>query len=58
MAGYYFNLPQITQLTIPQQAALNETKQIATVAWLIVLSADKQKHQRADKSRWCCSSSK
>lgn len=29
MAGYYFNLPQITQLTIPQQAALNETKQIA-----------------------------
>ena len=29
MAGYYFNLPPITQLTIPQQAALNETKQIA-----------------------------
>lgn len=29
MAGYYFNLPQITQLTKPQQAALNETKQIA-----------------------------
>jgi len=29
MAGYYFNLPQITQLTIPQQAALNEVKQIA-----------------------------
>ena len=29
MAGYYFNLPQITQLTISQQAALNETKQIA-----------------------------
>jgi DNA helicase IV len=29
MAGYYFNLPQITRLTIPQQAALNETKQIA-----------------------------
>ena len=29
MAGYYFNLPQITQLTIPQQAALYETKQIA-----------------------------
>lgn len=29
MAGYYFNLPQITQLTVPQQAALNETKQIA-----------------------------
>lgn len=29
MAEYYFNLPQITQLTIPQQAALNETKQIA-----------------------------
>lgn len=29
MAGYYFNLPQITQLTIPQQAALNETNPIA-----------------------------
>lgn len=29
MAGYYFRLPPITQLTIPQQAALNETKQIA-----------------------------
>ena len=29
MAGYYFNLPQITQLTISQQAALSETKQIA-----------------------------
>ncbi len=29
MAGYYFNLPQITQLTISQQAALNETAQIA-----------------------------
>ena len=29
MAGYYFNLPQITQLTISQQAALNETRQIA-----------------------------
>lgn len=29
MAGYYFNLPAITQLTIPQQAALNETKPIA-----------------------------
>lgn len=29
MAGYYFNLPQITQLTISQQAALNEIKQIA-----------------------------
>jgi DNA helicase IV len=29
MAGYYFNLPQITQLTISQQAALNETNQIA-----------------------------
>jgi DNA helicase IV len=29
MAGYYFNLPQLTQLTISQQAALNETKQIA-----------------------------
>jgi DNA helicase IV len=29
MAGYYFSLPQITQLTIPQQAALNETKPIA-----------------------------
>jgi superfamily I DNA/RNA helicase len=29
MAEYYFNLPQITQLTISQQAALNETKQIA-----------------------------
>lgn len=29
MAGYYFNLPAITQLTIPQQAALNETQQIA-----------------------------
>lgn len=29
MPGYYFNLPPITQLTIPQQAALNETRQIA-----------------------------
>ena len=29
MAEYYFNLPQITQLTVSQQAALNETKQIA-----------------------------
>ena len=29
MADYYFRLPQITELTIPQQAALNETKQIA-----------------------------
>lgn len=29
MAGYYFNLPQITQLTISQQAALNEMNQIA-----------------------------
>ncbi len=29
MAGYYFNLPQITQLTISQQAALNEIMQIA-----------------------------
>ena len=29
MAGYYFNLPQITQLTISQQAALNETNKIA-----------------------------
>lgn len=29
MADYYFNLPQITQLTIDQQAALNETKPIA-----------------------------
>lgn len=29
MAKYYFNLPPITQLTISQQAALYETKQIA-----------------------------
>ena len=29
MAEYYFNLPQITQLTIPQQGALNETNPIA-----------------------------
>lgn len=29
MAGYYFRLPAITQLTIPQQAALNEPRQIA-----------------------------
>jgi len=29
MAEYYFNLPPITQLTIPQQAALYESKQIA-----------------------------
>ena len=28
-SGYYFRLPAITQLTIPQQAALNEPKQIA-----------------------------
>lgn len=29
MAGYYFNLPPITALTVPQQAALNESGQIA-----------------------------
>lgn len=29
MAGYFFNLPAITQLTIPQQAALNEPRPIA-----------------------------
>lgn len=29
MAGYYFRLPAITQLTIPQQAALGEPNQIA-----------------------------
>lgn len=29
MAGYYFRLPAITQLTIPQQAAVNEPNQIA-----------------------------
>jgi superfamily I DNA/RNA helicase len=29
MAGYYFNLPAITQLTISQQSALNETRPIA-----------------------------
>lgn len=29
MAGYYFHLPAITQLTIPQQAALNEPRPIA-----------------------------
>ena len=29
MAGYYFNLPQITDLTIPQQAALDDSGQIA-----------------------------
>lgn len=29
MAGYYFRLPAITQLTISQQAALNEPRQIA-----------------------------
>ncbi|WP_165155002.1 3'-5' exonuclease [Parabacteroides sp. ZJ-118] len=29
MAGYYFNLPQITDLTIPQQAALDDLGQIA-----------------------------
>lgn len=29
MAGYYFNLPQITSLTMAQQAALNETGNIA-----------------------------
>lgn len=29
MAGYYFRLPAITQLTIPQQSALNEPRQIA-----------------------------
>lgn len=29
MAGYYFRLPAITQLTIPQQAAVNEPQQIA-----------------------------
>lgn len=29
MAGYYFNLPQITDLTIPQQAALDDPEQIA-----------------------------
>lgn len=29
MANYYFNLPPITQLTIDQQAALNETRPIS-----------------------------
>lgn len=29
MAGYYFSLPLITQLTVPQQSALNETRPIA-----------------------------
>ncbi len=29
MAGYYFNLPQITDLTISQQAALDDSEQIA-----------------------------
>lgn len=29
MAKYYFRLPTIDQLTLPQQAALNETEQIA-----------------------------
>lgn len=29
MAGYYFRLPAITQLTIPQQSAVNEPNQIA-----------------------------
>lgn len=29
MAGYYFSLPTMLQLTIPQQAAVNEPKQIA-----------------------------
>lgn len=29
MPGYYFNLPPITALTRAQQAALNETEQIA-----------------------------
>lgn len=29
MAGYYFNLPPITALTIPQQAALDDPAQIA-----------------------------
>lgn len=29
MAEYYFRLPAITQLTISQQAALNETRQVA-----------------------------
>ena len=29
MAGYYFRLPPLTQLTIPQQAAVNEQRQIA-----------------------------
>jgi len=29
MAGYYFRLPAITQLTIPQQAAVGESQQIA-----------------------------
>lgn len=29
MPGYYFNLPPITALTTAQQAALNETEQIA-----------------------------
>lgn len=29
MAGYYFRLPQFGELTIPQQAAVNEPRQIA-----------------------------
>ena len=53
---YYFRLPTITQLTLPQQAALNETEQIAlsggpgTGKSVVSLYRHLTNHQNGDKS--------
>lgn len=57
MAEYYFNLPPITQLTIHQQAALNETNAIAlsggpgTGKSVVSLWRHISNHQRGKKSQ-------
>ncbi len=57
MAEYYFNLPPITQLTIDQQAALNETNAIAlsggpgTGKSVVSLWRHISNHQRGKKSQ-------
>lgn len=57
MADYYFNLPPITQLTIDQQAALNETNAIAlsggpgTGKSVVSLWRHISNHQRGKKSQ-------
>jgi len=56
MAEYYFKLPQITELTISQQAALNETNQIAlsggpgTGKSVVSLWRHISNHQKNEKS--------